>query len=207
MTMSITSSSEEERLTQSLTYLIYARCFYGQVDLLSQLIDTEEKADGVDEDIRQLLHQLVETPGEELKLQYDNLFFIPGPYYAPPYASVYLDQDKEDEEQLVHRLSDCYSRFGFLEYANQTGLRHDHIGTMLMFLHFLLQLSLEAEDMQSRQKAEAMYDSMLNEYLMPMYGHFEKKVSEQLMRGFYLDLVQSAHRTIADKPSFDQPSS
>lgn len=189
------TETHEQQLKLSLTYLIYARCFYGQVDVIKAMVDTGEATGEVDEDVRHLLHQLRETPEEELTLQYENLFFIPGPYYVPPYVSVYLD-DEEANGSTVHQLSGYYARFDFLDYARTTNLRHDHIGTVLMFAHYLIQMQLEQHE--DAEDAKKMYQILLHEVIRPMYGVFEKKVSDQLVKGFYLDLVQGAHRFLSE---------
>lgn len=199
MKTQVADLTQEERLIDSLQYLIYARCFHGQVELINDLIQTGETLEGMHEEMRELLHQLDVTPDDEVQMQYDNLFFIPGPFYAPPYVSVYLDHAREDQSAAVHSLSDCYDRFGFLDYANGTGMRHDHIGTVFMFLHYLLQRSVEAESETVREEAAAMYEVMLEDYMRPMFGDFEKEVSTRMIRGFYRCLVQSAHRLIEDE--------
>ncbi|AOM84104.1 TorD/DmsD family molecular chaperone [Salisediminibacterium beveridgei] len=195
----VADATQEERLMDSLQFLIYARCFHGQIELINDLIQTGETLEGMNEDVRELLHQLEVTPDDEVQMQYDNLFFIPGPCYAPPYVSFYLDLAKEGQNAAVHSLSGCYERFGFLDYAHGTGVRHDHIGTVFMFLHYLLQRSVEAESETIREEAEAMYEVMLEDYLRPMFGDFEKEVSTRMIRGFYRDLVQSAHLLIEDE--------
>ncbi|MCE7790830.1 molecular chaperone TorD family protein [Salipaludibacillus sp. CUR1] len=192
--MTTADHSIEEK---SLLYLVFARVMYGETDFLINLVEEyNEGLAGLDESLLNVLHQVGTTPEEELAFQYDNLFFIPGSHYVPPFAGTFIYPDnQEGEEAFLQKLAALYEREGFMGYAEKKYLRHDHIGHLLMFLHFLL-MKRENTGLNEKEKIDSTMKDLLEDVLGPAFGEFERRVSEQLKKGFYLDVIRQMHQFI-----------
>ncbi|WP_280772274.1 TorD/DmsD family molecular chaperone [Salipaludibacillus daqingensis] len=188
------SYSVEEK---TFLYVLFAQVMYGETDVLKHLFKTQnESFQQLDEDVLRLFELLSKTKEEELQIQYDNLFFIPGSYYVPPYLGKYAcENDSEGEQQLLEKLAALYNSTGFITFAEKKYLRHDHLGHLLMFQHFLLLQRKEVVEEEVHVIGTILRD-VLETILVPSFGKFEQKVSKSIKKGFYLDAVRLIHQFI-----------
>jgi len=192
--MMTTSYSAVEK---SFLYVLFAQVMYGDTAVLKQLFKTEgDIFQQVDEEVQSLFGQLEMTHEEELAIQYENLFYIPGSHYVPPYVGKYIyENDPEGEQQLLENLAELYESTGFISYAEKKFLRHDHLGHLLMFQHFLLVKRDEGIEIE-RQMIDTIVKDVVETMLFPSFGKFEQKVSKALLKGFYLNAVQLIHQFV-----------
>ncbi|UCZ52458.1 molecular chaperone TorD family protein [Bacillus shivajii] len=182
-----TFSIEEE----SYMFLLFAHFFYGNFDHVKELLNRDLPSI-ILEEIGPIITKSKNTSDEEFKVQYENLFYIPGPHYVPPYVASHLHDKHDDQSEtaFLETLAKRYEKEGFLPFAEEKFLRIDHLGTLFMFQHFLLMKQMETEDNIHSKNSTNIFQ----EYVVPSYGTFEKKVSEQLEFGICLDFVQQIHK-------------
>lgn len=192
--MMTTSYSADEK---SFLYVMFAQVMYGETAVFKQMFKTKlDSFKQVDESVYKVFAKLATTKEDELVIQYENLFFIPGSHYVPPYISKYIcENDSEAEQVLLGKLAELYETTGFISYADNKYLRHDHLGHLLMFQHFLLVKRSDATG-QEQQVIDGILDDIVKTMLLPTFGKFEQRVSKVLTKGFYLDIVQLIHQFI-----------
>lgn len=185
---------------QSNLYLLFALLFFGEIKKVKNIVDTVDMTsspsnDDFGNELNELMISLKEVPTRELKILYENLFYIPGPFYVPPYAAEFLYEKNDDisTSQFLNDLAYEYEREGFYSYAKKMSYRMDHLGLMFMYLHFLLEklIKNEAEDVDETMKK---VKNFIHKKMNTWFGEFEKNVSSSLQYGFYLQLVQFIHQ-------------
>lgn len=187
---------------QSNLYLLFAHLFLGNVKKIKKIIEdveilpTPSGNEFIDE-LNDLMKNLKEVPTRELKILYENLFYIPGAFYVPPYGAQFLygKHDDVSTSQFLGELAFEYEREGYLQYANSTSHRVDHLGLMFMYLHFLLE-KVDKNDEIEVERAKQKVTKFIRKKINPWFGEFEKNVSSSLQYGFYLDLVQYIHQLL-----------
>ncbi len=134
----------------------------------------------------------------ELNTDYADLFVGPNALKAPPWGSVYLN-----EEQLTFGETTLEVRAFFHQHgmAIETGEQEpdDHLGLMFAFLAWLGESALEQEDNQS-QAMLACFASIrifLSEHLLPWAPRLCELVEEQASTAFYQGVGQVTHAVIA----------
>src|SRR5690554_6072825 len=131
---------------QSYSYLLFAHLFMGNIKVLKGILDGEEispssSQNEFQKDLSHLIQSLKEIPARELKILYENLFLIPGAFYVPPYGAHFLYGKNDDVSttDFLENIALEYETEGYLNYAENTYLRLDHLGVIFMYLHFLLE--------------------------------------------------------------------
>ncbi|MFW6003406.1 MAG: TorD/DmsD family molecular chaperone [Halanaeroarchaeum sp.] len=99
--MSTTEIDREFARARSRVYDLLSRVFDGDVEALSEAIETGAFVDlaatlPADFDTDALSRDDLDV--EALSIGYDNLFDVPGPYYVPPFASAHADDPSESFE-------------------------------------------------------------------------------------------------------------
>ena len=130
-----------------------------------------------------------QTEPEELAVEYAALFVGPFELKAPPYASVYLENQRKV-------MGD--SPMETLRLYQEAGLKHDvkepadHISIELEFLYYLISSELEAE-LQEDQKESlfliAHQKKFLNQYLGKWIHPFCESVKKGTEKGYYHSLA------------------
>ncbi|MBB5171924.1 TorD/DmsD family molecular chaperone [Texcoconibacillus texcoconensis] len=195
--MTTINYADEER---SFLYAAFARMLYGETEFLKELAEQDLEAfEQFDEKLIKLLKEAANVPEEELAFQYENLLYIPGHYYAPPFAAQYLyKNDPEKEEQLLREIASWYEVSGFKSFVEASDFKNDHLGHLLMYQHYLLMIKAEAGE-EEKQEIEQVLQRTLVDVLNPVFGQFEQKVSDKMKKGFYLDAIQYIHEFIDDE--------
>ncbi|GEL06954.1 molecular chaperone TorD family protein [Salisediminibacterium halotolerans] len=178
----------DARLKKSGIYLLAAKLMYGETAEVKHLLLTHESMlNNLDDESVQLFAELLNTDDEELTVQYENLFYIPGRYYVPPYMTVYPETG-DDHPVFKADHTVWFREAGIDSWTALRDERSDHLGHFLMLLH---KDFLEAENTSTSNKVIA--------YLHQAFGLFEKQVSEVITRGFYLDVVRYLHQLIDEE--------
>lgn len=83
---------------------MFVQVMYGETAVFKQLFKTKHGSfRQVDEGVYKVFAQLSTTKEDELDIQYDNLFFIPGSHYVPPYIGKYICENDSEAEQRVSK--------------------------------------------------------------------------------------------------------
>ncbi|MBC7358926.1 MAG: molecular chaperone TorD family protein [Desulfacinum sp.] len=126
---------------------------------------------------------------EEIQVQYDNLFLVPGPHYVPPYESVLLGDDAVGGAgrrgtlfgRKARRIASIYEEHGL---GPSEGLDEfpDHIGVELAFMEYLCRRAAEAHaarDVQAAEFLENAASSFLREHLHAFSQRFASAIVEK----------------------------
>lgn len=179
------------------TYTLLANLFLGKFEELKNSLNSAEI--GVRDELSQMLNQLKETPIEELKVQYDNLFVVPASFFVPPFASYHLTfQSEEDEEAYFMKLNHFYQTFDFSLPFDKFE-RVDHIGYLLLFIAYINQATLdfiEENDKENVDSSIHFQKTFLNENIQSWIGTLEKEVSLKLRRGLLLSALRYLHQFV-----------
>jgi TorA maturation chaperone TorD len=110
---------------------------------------------------------LNDTIFEQIQLDYTRLFIGPGKVLAPPWESVYFNEERMTFQKQTLDVRHWYRRFG-LELEKLHKEPDDHIGLELLFLAKLASVSLDAlnvHDMIRFEEGEAAQRDFLKEHL------------------------------------------
>ena len=157
-------------------YKLLAECFYPPDDTLSdKVIDLDEK-------IRRVCSQNIRWNGkkimrvdsiQELKVDYARLFVGPYTLLAPPYGSVYMEQERRIMGNSTMDVIKRYRQSG-LVVAEDFKDAPDHIAAELEFMHYLIYKEIEATN---RSDANSTFTCLLNQQSFLKY-HLGAWVSE-----------------------------
>ena len=112
--------------------------------------------------------ELDELTFDELRADYARLFVGMGRVLAPPYESVYFDEERMVFQERTLEVRAWYRRFG-LEVEARTREPDDHIGLELGFLAHVAKLSLRALAEQDAERLERLLrdqHAFLSEHLL-----------------------------------------
>lgn len=178
-------------------YLFLAKVFLGEFSELAHAAQSVPIVlEGGDTDLALLIRHLKKTPLKELKLQYDNLLVVPGPYFVPPFEHYY--RPAMTAEEVEQRIRHHYCESGY-HFPVERLERHDHIGCELAFMHFLI--TGELHFLRQKQYAQAeqvrgIQRRFLSEHLLQWVALFEKRMSQTIVRGFMRDATSYMCRFI-----------
>jgi putative dimethyl sulfoxide reductase chaperone len=137
---------------------------------------------------------------ERLQIEYARLFVGPYGPSAPPYGSVYLENEDSVMGASTMRAREMYVDSG-LDLSETFKQPPDHVAAELEFVHFLLFKTLEAE-MTSDAESAGLYRNrrrtFLQDHLGAWVSEFALKVEKSTEMGFYRDLT-SATRTLVEE--------
>lgn len=124
---------------------------------------------------------------EDLAVEYAKLFVGPSELKAPPYGSVYLDEERRVMGDSTMKVIKLYEDEGLGRDGNFKELP-DHIAVELEFMYYLIYKEVEAMERadsqtaaQFRKKQEMFLDSFLSKWISP----FCQKIKEGTDNGFY----------------------
>lgn len=152
--MPITEIDREFARSRSRVYGLLSRVFDGDVDALSETLETGAFVDlaatlPADFDTDALSRDDLDV--EALSIGYDNLFDVPGPYYVPPFASAHVDDPSEsfESDSRYHDVGSAGELLGdpaesIAELYEQTGFKPqrgdgipDHVAAEFEFMAVL----------------------------------------------------------------------
>ena len=128
---------------------------------------------------------------EELKIEYSRLFIGPDRLIAPPYGSVYLEQDYQVMGASTIEVQKIYELAG-LSLSEDVKQPPDHISLELEFMYYLLfKLSEQAELFPAAEEsvARTRLNQFLGVYLAPWVAPFVVKIREGTTNEFYCSLA------------------
>lgn len=120
----------ELAVARGALYGLLARLLLGEWELLEPVVMASLPGSGpLTSRVAGLLTRLHAMPRFDVKVEYDNLFVVPGRYFVPPYESFY--QDASEVPAL-------FQRVGFT-LPDERGQRADHLGCELAFMSTLVE--------------------------------------------------------------------
>jgi TorA maturation chaperone TorD len=137
---------------------------------------------------------------ERLQIEYARLFVGPYGPSAPPYGSVYLDNQGGVMGDSTLRARDMYVDSG-LDLCETFNQPPDHVAAELEFVHFLIFKTLEAGMTSDAESAERYLNrrrSFLQDHLGAWIAEFAREVEQSAQMGFYRNLA-SATRTLVEE--------
>ncbi|HSO59620.1 MAG TPA: molecular chaperone TorD family protein [Desulfobacterales bacterium] len=195
---------------RATTYKLLAECYYPPVDatlhhvrLLSRSLaaacpPAAEAADRMEAAWQ--THEVI----DELSIDHARLFVGPFALLAPPYGSVYLEEDRRLMGDSTLAVGECYREVG-LEVAAGFNGTPDHIAAELEFMHFLVIKELEAlagGDLVRAQHFRQKQRTFLERHLAAWAPDFSRSVEEQAQTRFYQGLAAATRFFI--ESDFDQ---
>lgn len=191
------SMTTAETTARSSVYGLLARFLLGEWEQI-KLSLTERPPDWkqIPNELRGILERLARTSSFAMKVEYDNLFVVPGKYYVPPFERVY--QDAEAVEQI-------YQQTGFTFPALREEAS-DHLGCEMAFMQALiLEQQAAAEKGQSElvEHWTGMQQQFLNEHLSKWIGKVRDRVETMEPDGLYVQVLSFAEEFVRfDKENF-----
>lgn len=182
------------------TYTLLANIFLGKFDEVQTTLSVvpSERLGKVD-DLTQIVKQLKETPIDELKVQYDNLFVVPASLFVPPFSAYHLSfKDEEAKEEYFMEINHYYQTFDF-SLPFEKFERVDHIGYLLAFTAYVNQTTLallEENDEENTHHSVDFQKKFLTNHLQSWIGDLEKEVSLKMNRGLILNTVRYLHQFV-----------
>jgi TorA maturation chaperone TorD len=154
--------------------------------------------------------ELTDEAFKEIRDDYSRLFIGIGKVLAPPWESVYFNENHLLFRKQTLQVRNWYRRFG-LELEKLHKEPDDHIGLEMSFVAYLAKLALQAFEDQEKEKFEELLEAQrqfLAEHLLA-WGHLWcRLVIEHAETDFYKGLAfltQGALTTLAEQFSI-QPS-
>ncbi|MEH7111256.1 molecular chaperone TorD family protein [Neobacillus niacini] len=133
---------------------------------------------------------------ENLKLlqeEYKRLFVGPNALPAPLWESVYLGREHLLFEEVTLEVRDCYRQYG-LSFIREGNEPEDHLVIELEFLSFLIQKTIESDDVETKKKLLEDQHSFLTEHLLKWCPSF----CELLSKSTSFELYQGAAQLLAE---------
>ena len=184
-------------------YKLLAECYYPPDETLSGKIkDLGEK-------LRQVSNQSTNWDGkkimrtdpiQELKVDYAQLFVGPYTLAAPPYGSVYMEQERRIMGNSTMDVIKRYRQSG-LVVAEDFKDAPDHITAELEFMHYLIYKEIEASnqgDANSTFSCLVDQHSFLKFHLGAWVSEFTRNVIDNANTTFYQDLARVTDSFIKD---------
>lgn len=168
-----------------------ALCYYPPDTAVGDRIDLLERAlapvGGEFHDLAaKLVQQFNEAELQQLKVDQAKLFVGPFQLLAPPFGSVYLEDEGLLMGDSTMHLKDLYLEAD-LEMAEDFKNPPDHIAAELEFLGFLLQIEEQAEPTE-KAMCQDLRRRFLDEHLGRWFQEFTEKVVQNAETDFYRTL-------------------
>lgn len=141
---------------------------------------------------------------KELKADYTRLFVGVGKVLAPPWESVYFNEDRMIFQKQTLEVRDWYRRFG-LELENLHKEPDDHIGLEMSFIAYMADLGIKVLEEQDEEKYQLLNDAkrqFLSGHLLQWGPTWCALVKENARTDFYRGLsylTMGALLAIADQ--------
>ncbi len=131
---------------------------------------------------------------EDVKLWYENYFFIPGDYFVSPYFSSYIkkghDEHEERKKDLLCLIG-LYEKTGFL-YPLEKEIYPDHFGCITAFLGSLIQESIKADvekDEEYKRKLAELKQFVICNYILPILPTLQKNALTKVKHSFFKEFL------------------
>ncbi|MEH7250637.1 molecular chaperone TorD family protein [Neobacillus niacini] len=146
--------------------------------------------------IEKATHSIQAEDDETLQLlqeEYKRLFIGPNALPAPPWESVYLGKEHLLFEEVTLEVRECYRQYG-LSFIREGIEPDDHLVIELEFLSFLIQKTIESDDVVTKKKLLEHQHSFLSNHLLRWCHAFcellSKSTSFELYQGAALLLEE-----------------
>ena len=139
-------------------------------------------------------------PSEDLMVEYARLFVGPYELKAPPYGSVYLDQERRVMGDSTMEVIRIYKEAG-LSIDEDFKELPDHIAVELEFMYYLLYQEVEALENSQLDRASALRETQerfLKRFLKPWIPPFCAKIKENTENEFYVALANCVITIVCD---------
>jgi putative dimethyl sulfoxide reductase chaperone len=140
--------------------------------------------------IRKNAEGIDEESFTELNADYTRLFVGVGKVLAPPWESVYFNEDRMVFQEQTLEVRNWYQRFG-LELENLHREPDDHIGLEMTFVAFLAELAVKALDEQDADNYKLFVNAkrqFLSEHLLQWGLSWCELVKEHAKTEYYQGL-------------------
>ena len=130
-------------------------------------------------------------PSEDLMVEYARLLVGPYELKAPPYGSVYLDQERRVMGDSTMQVIRMYQEAG-LSIDEDFKELPDHIAVELEFMYYLIYQEVEALENSQLNRVSPLRETQelfLNRFLKPWIPHFCAQMKEGTENQFYSALA------------------
>jgi TorA maturation chaperone TorD len=178
---------QEEKLLHNLTNSIHRLC--PEAALFSASME----------------ESILEFEEEELLVEYSRLFLGPFGVIAPPYGSVYLEEERRVMGESTMEVSRMYRNEGLSGSVDSRELP-DHVAVELEFMCYLVFKEIEAletSDLRAAGEFVEKQERFSGEFLRRWIPPFCERIKENTENGFYAALAQCASTFIASSRPAD----
>lgn len=140
------------------------------------------------EQVDQAAQQLTQT---ELRKDFLQLFWGPGRMEAPPWESVYRNDERRLFDSHTLQVRETYARHG-MEFVQKNKEPEDHIAIELEFMRILTERLLKALDMGDEQAERILVQEQLdflNDHLRVWVPPFVELIQQHAKTAFYSGLA------------------
>ena len=130
---------------------------------------------------------------EMLRKDYNRLFAESGLPLAPAYASVYLNNNRNAEEEIEK----YYNSYGW-EYKSDIKIAHDHLGIELLFLTKMVNNYLSAEDERSFNDIRLAIRQFIDLYILSWIPRWNDDIISQAETLCYKGIATLIHACTED---------
>jgi putative dimethyl sulfoxide reductase chaperone len=133
------------------------------------------------------IQELHADKGEKIKRlqeEYNRLFVGPNALPAPLWESVYLGSEHLLFEEVTLEVRKCYRRYG-LNFIRESKEPDDHIVIELEFLSYLIQKSIDCEDVETKKRLLDDQYAFLNNHLLKWCSFFCELLSKSTQFELY----------------------
>ena len=188
----MTSSVGTQNLTQTANAYKLLSLLYGPPteELEEVLTHLEQTLQSLRPELIPLVLEMKTQSDSESKLKdlmvdYTRLFIGPFDLLAPPYGSIYLDDQRQVMGDSTMEVLQLYRQAGLI-LSDDLKQPPDYIVTELEFVYYLIGKYLETGDEQRLVQLE----TFLNKYLGKWIGEFINRINKQTKNIFYKNLAQ-----------------
>ncbi|UAC48775.1 molecular chaperone TorD family protein [Bacillus aquiflavi] len=140
---------------------------------------------------------------EQVKLWYENHFFIPGDYFVPPYFSSYVLNDckKEKKKENLLCLIGIYEKTGFY-FPLEKEYYPDHFGCLTAFLSSVLQEQIKAINLNETvyfKQLRKLEEKMLIEYIIPVLQPLSNYAKGKIRHRFFQEFLTFFNETMRNE--------
>jgi TorA maturation chaperone TorD len=147
--------------------------------------------------LRTFVRQWTPDQMPDLKLDYTRLFIGLEHMQAPPYASVYLGQEKIMFDLPTLEIRDLYRRYG-LKSRTSHKEPDDHIGLELSFLQYLCMEAVKSDNLEASDVLIQDMKHFLEGHLNKWLPDFVKSVKKHAETEFYAGIADVTERTVLE---------
>jgi TorA maturation chaperone TorD len=130
---------------------------------------------------------------EMLRKDYNRLFAQSGLPLAPAYASVYLNNNRNVEEEI----GKFYNSYGW-EYKSDIRIAHDHLGIELLFLTKMVNNYLSAENDRSKNEIRLAIRQFIDLWILSWIPQWNDDINSQAKTLCYKGIATLIHACTED---------